>query len=315
MNKKILLKIFLFYFGLSIFTFSQSWAVKCEKVRMISTKRLWFKEAHFEYIDIEMRRGKPTVFASLRKDPSFCYQVIGFNHGYYKDNTELPYPWKVNMKTRGYLDAIEKWIYWKPLDYTPKDWPQGKTIRQRIQKLTHISFKDRNELKQWFEENKYYVNWIEEKGYLVVDLEAKKARKKFHKFWTSKLKPVSYWTLTLRGFMDDQWQTDKAIRGEAHERESGFIDLEFPLTAPKDMAAKKEGYKIFLRHSIEGLKRSLSSKEKFHYKSKVYFIETLNNATGLMFDTREEWIEWYEKNKDNLVFSKDGKRMIVAGSE
>lgn len=281
--------------------------VNCAKIRMISDKKVWFKEAHFEFID----SSDPMKFPFLRADPSFCYQIISFKtFGLRNLRLKDPVGYKAKIRTLGYLDAIEKWIYWKPLDHHPPGWPDGKTIRQRLKDLTNINFPDRKALKKWFEENKYYLYWsfVAEEPLIVVQ-KAKEEKAHLHYLTFVIGGSEAYWNLRLSGHMDDEWRTDQHIRSESYGNyEDGFLDVAFPFSVLEDAQAKEKSYRKFLEKIIGKLKTHLSEGS---FGFRVTNIERLQFVTGQKFERYEDWVKWYEQNKDRLVMSENGQLLIV----
>jgi hypothetical protein len=75
-----------------------------------------------------------------------------------------------------------------------------------------------------------------------------------------------------------------------------------------------KGISVGLERTLEYLEVLKEEKDSWPQVYEAFFrddVPGLEKATGLKFDTAEEWLEWWKSNKDRLVLSEDGKYLVV----
>ncbi len=70
---------------------------------------------------------------------------------------------------------------------------------------------------------------------------------------------------------------------------------------------KENSYREFLSFNFSHFKRYPKYLEEYFSHERL----NLMRVTGLSYKTAEEWVTWWEKNKENLVLSEDGKHLLV----
>lgn len=287
----------------------------CKSYCSINAKTLWFYEAQFIYVE-RFSRG----WGFLKSDPTVCFLIYGYSGfvwnypGPGKD--QIKYSEEILIRTQGYVNALEKWAYWQPLDFHPPDWPGQTTIRERIKQLTGIHFANRKDLKKWYQDNEHYLIWSEEKSLLVVEEELKKKGEKAHDFPKRQLQSEEFWKAYVLGF-GDEWKTDKYINGEILDRHTGFYDYKASLSVLKDFKAKKKAYQKLVSVCVGVMKRFKNlddaMKDQFQFLSCK---RVLRRISGRKFKDPQQWVHWYEEsNKFGFTLSEDKKYIVIKKSK
>jgi len=158
---------------------------------------------------------------------------------------------------------------------------------------------------------------------LLVHLGAKDSKKRCpnpnvkYEDWTAQV----YWQWFVAGYIIERTQTDDTLCAKYSYQSEHSVDrgsVLFPLAKLEDRKDKEAGlvtgFKIFYAMN-EVYFTQLTDELRKHYKIDEKFMENhtarLKTLTGLKFETAPEWFEWIQSNKDRLVLSPDGKRVVV----
>ncbi len=236
----------------------------CKLFKLISNECYWFFEAQHQVIG-DMYK----TFVRSAKEPLYCYQFKPRIIEKIKDeaayNHDLKY--EILVKTFGYLDAIEKWIYERNIDQLPEGWPNGKTVRMRIQELTGKLFNSHHDLRLWFKESERYLLWSNDKKQLVLNEKRKQNKQPYPERQYEKIpdNPVHLESFFARYFMylkmhmrrtDDTWYiiTSSYPMSRPHA-----VGVQIPTKTVTKYKSKIEvSNKYYLDHSIKKLKEGLS---------------------------------------------------------
>ena len=283
----------------------------CQSMGMISRKQLWFYEAQLQPI----KQNPSGTQGSFENNPELCFLIFGTGGGL-SSNKQSQYPLDILTRTYGYMNALEKWSYWKPLGLHPQDWPGSTTIGERIMQLTGLRFNKRNELKNWYLENEPYLIWSEDKNLLIVEEEMKEKGISANDYKPFEIKAEVFWLEHARSLVSE-WKTDKYIRGELYpNRYSGMQDFKAPLSVLNDFKTKEEVYQRLIIAQIGHLRefKSIEETKKWnpakgpHY---LYITWVLRKVTGQNFQSPQEWVAWHNKYKSSgFVFSEDKKYLV-----
>jgi hypothetical protein len=264
----------------------------CREVRESSGVNYWFWQG-YQGVEDMIDEG-PAVTGHLSPDPGICLRVL---------RSELHEP---SARTQGYKLAVLEWF--KRLPMALEQWetdPEGFTARQHLRALTGQDFSSRQQWTEWWAENNEYLFWSDTVGRLIVDEKGKLARTPV----TEKVGGITathYWFLQAREWLKDVRDDGEFISGQGWT-EHGYIKFRVPKSVLRDRAAKEEGYKEAVKGYIVGGVALPGLKDETAEK----FIVRLRELTGEEFLGREEWVQWWEENKDSLVLSEDGQRLIV----
>jgi len=171
---------------------------------------------------------------------------------------------------------------------------------------TDITIDDQGE--KWWHENKDYMNLSEDKQKLLFDAVAKKQKMPIHE--TNPEREISaedFWIYSVSPAYEQTKITDKYIHGSVMTEHSPykFRVQKFKLN---DRKTKENVYKSILENEIMYFKNVRESKELSYLE---YATARLKNLTGLDYTDSQTWINWWDKNKDKLVLSKDGTVLVV----
>ena len=129
-----------------------------------------------------------------------------------------------------------------------------------------------------------------------------------------------YWQWFVAGYITERTQTDETLCAKYSYQSEHSVNrgsVLFPLDKLENRKAKEAGlvagFKIF--YAMNEINFSLSDELRQHYKIDQNFMERdaprFETLTGLQFTTAKEWFQWIQSNKDRLVLSEDGKRVVV----
>lgn len=171
---------------------------------------------------------------------------------------------------------------------------------------TDITIDDQGE--KWWHENKDYMYLSDDKQKLLLDSVAKKQKKPIHE--TNPEREISaedFWIYSVSPAYEQTKITDKYIHGSVMTEHSPY---KFRVQKSKlnDRKTKENVYKSILENEIMYFKNARESKELSYLE---YATARLKNITGLDYKDSQTWINWWDKNKDDLVLSKDGTVLVV----
>lgn len=173
-------------------------------------------------------------------------------------------------------------------------------------------FSSFEEFHKWWYENREYLYWSNEEEKFLVDSESKKLKSPIRTFKmhvNSDLDSVAntYWSKVIRHIDDppisDQGDFLRVCGVSAHEPYSFTVSKIYA----ENIHNRENGYKEFLENKIEFLLRNPEYNNP-RTPEEVYFPEHILNQK---FDTVEQLVIWYNENKDNLVLSEDGQKLVV----
>jgi hypothetical protein len=269
--------------------------VNCQEERRFTGEQYWFWEGYLgigDVVDVEKeRRGH------LLSDRNICFTV------------QLDELQDSVVRVRGYKRAIEEWL--KVL-YGNKDkkWDsdtQQLAARNKIRSLTGQDFPSLAALRKWWADNSDYLVWSEDKKQLVVDDASKRTNSPI-----APLNPIQnitaerYWFYDGMGWLKDLINENEYVRAKAWsgDEETQVRILKSDLA---DKRSKEAGYRQAVQHII--LERLAVPELRNADLSDL--IQRLRDITTETFGDRESWINWWQTNKNKLILSEDGKRLIV----
>lgn len=266
--------------------------MECSTYRY-SAEEYWFWEGYLGFANVEEQGDE--IFGRLLGDPSICFRV---------EVAELDDP---AARTRGYKEAIEQW-YLRIPDAADR-WSDPDVVRAReaLARLTGERFDQRADLKSWLAENNDYLLFSEEEGHLTVVKEAKKSGRPLVQA-AGKISASQYWSLEGRGWILESFDRGDVLVLRAWiPPDQGGLLVKVNKAELDDRSSKEDGY----RHAVglmilDGV--GLKGLSDAGFKKLATRLESI---TGESYSTASEWIEWWNRNKDDLVLSSDGHRLTV----
>lgn len=158
---------------------------------------------------------------------------------------------------------------------------------------------------------------------LLVHLGAKELKKRCpnpnakYEDWSVQV----YWQWYVAGYITERTKTDTTLCAKYSYQSEHSVDrgsVLFPLVKLEDRKDKEAGlvtgFKIFYAMN-EVYFAQLTDELRQHYRIDEIFMARhaprFEALTGLQFATAPEWFQWIQSNKDRLVLSPDGKRVVV----
>lgn len=263
---------------------------RCREERVFDGEQYWFHEAYWGVgglVDTASeRRGY------LVSDPSICFRV---QRSRLRDT---------GARTLGYKRAVAEWFNWLPQGNEAADTHEVRKAWLKIKSLLGIQFQSLLSLQRWWLENENYLVWSGAKKRLIIDEKAKR-----HKTAIFPLNPErditaeEYWYYQGMEFLRDVRQEGEYVRARAwtghHE-----MNVRVSRAALDDRTSREMGYRRVIQTRIEHL-------VQFGARSLENVMRRLTELTGQPLREPGEWAIWWQKNKDNLVLSEDGKRLEV----
>lgn len=205
---------------------------------------------------------------------------------------------------------------WGPTAITRGQWdgdPKVLHERERVYALTGQRFETPEAAQAWWEEHRYYLRLNPDTGQLLVDEDAK-AQGEYAVESVPAVAVRSYWRGMARqtidrigargGYLLFRWTVDEPlVRG--HVRRVRLIETQAP--APHLL-----GFLDGLDSLIDELRPRYDPEPIPGARDTVERLEVLHQLTGRSFSSIEDWRPWYDANKDRLVLSEDGTRLVLS---
>ena len=272
----------------------------CRSVQKLSAEQYWklvlVTGVAGERDEGEIRRGH------LEGAPETCFEV---------PRRRLD---SVDARTKGYVDGLTSFLDALPLD--PAQWralPQALTYLQKASRATGIAFVPANataadveaggiRFQEWLGANRGKLVWSDEAGKLMVDVEA---APDFDEGEAAELDAATYWTYEGLGAVSRERDGHGERRGR-YELPLRSGSFRVSLAALEDREARFQGYlaatqQLVLYLTETGGPSALRSAA----------LARLRVVTVEGFETPEQWLIWWVRNRDALVLSGDGKRLLT----
>ena len=221
----------------------------------------------------------------------------------------------VDARTTGYVEGLTSFLDALPLD--PAHWrplPEALTYLQKASRITGIAFVPASataadveaggiRFQEWLVANRGKLVWSGEAGKLIVDVEA---ASEMDEAEAEEIDAATYWAYEGLGVVS------KAKDGHGERR--GRYDLPLhsgrfrvSLAALEDREVRSEGYRV----ATEQLVVYLASETAGPAALRGVAMARLKQVTSETFDTPDEWLLWWVRNRDGLVLSSDGRRLLT----
>jgi hypothetical protein len=272
----------------------------CGHPKPSGAKEYWFWEVYFGVRVV--RETERELFWHPNDHLVFCYRI---------EKNELENSAK---RVHGYKEAIVNLIQWlagledPEWGHLPPRPRNREVIRQKLQKLTGETFSASGEWDAWWRENNEYLEWDDSTNRIVVDEEAKRDQTPINE----EIVPFSaedYWLSFALGRLKEIREEGEFLRawevvGPPFVMEGVRSKIRVPKAEVTDRIVKQRAY-------LKGMAQSIPYPASGSTYVEEIFMERLRRLTGENFKTSPEWVRWWEKNKDHLVLSDDGERLIV----
>lgn len=266
------------------------------KYRSLSTRKYWYWETLSKSKNViedkVYRRGNnPRHF--------WCYEI------------KISKLNNIMQRTYGIKDALRD-IIDEPEWGNKPAWWQSKTYLEILQEITGETLTNHEQWEQWWLENMDYLLWSDQLGRLIIDEQSK-----------NNLKPVSRITVPIdsRRFWDlivaDDIRSLKITnngkyltgRSLAYRGRFSFVWFTVPIEALADTFTQEKAYKYAATVNIKFFRRLTEFPEEYTGLTRSYFfpqtIRSMKFLTELKFDSKEEWISWWDAYNKNIVLSED----------
>ena len=274
---------------------------ECTSVATLSAEQYWKLElvtgVAGERDEGELRRGH------FEGTPETCFEV---------QRRRLD---SVDARTQGYLAGLTS--FFEALPLSPAAWktmPEALPYLQKASRVTGVAFVPANatiadvesgaaRFQGWLVANRRKLVWSSAEGRLTLDPEAASGLDEGE---SEEIDATTYWTYECLGAVN----ATKDANGERRGRydlplRSGSFRVS--LASLEDREAHLSGY----RTATQQLVLYVSSEADVPASLRLAALARLRVVTAERFETPEQWLVWWFRNRDAVVLSGDGKRLLT----
>lgn len=262
----------------------------CREVRDLDAMQYWFWEGYFGLADVHDFTHER--WGRLELDPAVCFRIALV----VVDNPQL--------KSAGYRQAVTELLQWLPDGDSGGD-ESARLAIERLERITGENFDNSAEWIAWWGASKDFVMWSEEEGRLVLVTEAQAAGELVHTDALT-LEPEEYWFYAGRGWLSEREPLGDFIFGSVLIPPHDF-NYRVLSTGLQDRGAKENGY----RRALDNLFVDGLLLPGLQGNSLDTLIDQVSGLTGESHDDRDSWVAWWNTNRDSLVLSPAGDRLVV----
>lgn len=270
----------------------------CRSVQKLSAEHYWklalVTGVAGERDEVEIRRGH------LEGAPETCFEV---------PRRRLD---SVDARTKGYLEGLTSFLDALPLD--PAHWrplPEALTYLQKASRITGIAFVPASataadveaggiRFQEWLVANRGKLVWSDEAGKLMVDGEA---APDFDEE-AAELDAATYWTYEGLGAVSREKDGHGERRGR-YELPLRSGRFRVSLAGLEDREARFQGYRAATQQLVLYLTETGPSALRSAALARLRLVTTES------FETPEQWLLWWVRNREALVLSGDGRRLLT----
>jgi len=262
----------------------------CREVRNLDAMQYWFWDGYFGLVDLhdftDERWGR------LGLDPGVCFRIA------------LVVVNNPQLKSAGYRQAVGELLQWVPDDDSSLH-ETAKLAIERLERITGEDFDNFPEWTAWWEVSQDFVMWSEEEQRLVLVPEAQAAGEMVHTDALT-LEPEEYWFYAGRGWLSEREPLGDFVFGSVLIPPHDF-NYRVLWTGLQDRAAKEKGY----RRALDNLFVDGLLSPALPGNSIDTLIDQISGLTGESHDDRDAWVTWWNLNRESLVLSAAGDRLVV----
>jgi hypothetical protein len=219
----------------------------------------------------------------------------------------------VDARTKGYLEGLASFLYALPVD--PAHWrplPEALMYLQKASRITGIAFVPASataadveaggiRFQEWLVANRSKLVWSDEAGKLMVDSEAAPD----FDAEAAELDAATYWTYEGLGVVSREKDGHGERRGR-YELPLRSGRFRVPLAVLEDREARFQGYLAATQQLVLYLTETAGPSALRNVA-----LARLRLVTTESFATPEQWLIWWVRNRDGLVLSSDGRRLLT----
>lgn len=262
----------------------------CREVRNLDPMQYWFWEGYFGLVDVHDFTHER--WGRLGLDPAVCFRIA------------LVVVNNPQLKSAGYRQAVSELLQWVADNDSSHD-DSAKLAIERLGRITGEDFDNRAEWTAWWGASRDFVMWSEEKERLVLVTEAQAAGETVHTDALT-LEPEEYWFYAGRGWLSEREPLGDFVFGSVlippHD-----INYRMLSTGLQDRAAKEKGY----RRALDNLFVDGLLSPGLQGDSLDTLIDQISGLTGESHDDRDSWVTWWNLNRQRLVLSPAGDRLVI----
>jgi hypothetical protein len=273
----------------------------CTSVAKLSAEQYWKLElvtgVAGERDEGEIRRGH------FEGTPETCFEV---------PRRRLD---SVDARTHGYLDGLTS--FFEALPLSPAAWktmPEALLYLQKASRVAGIAFVPANataadveaggsRFQEWLVANRRKLVWSDASGRLTVDPEAGSG---IDEAAAEEIDATTYWTYECLGAVKVTKDGNGERRGR-YDLPLGSGSFRVPLASLEDREAHLDGYKM----AAQQLVLWVSNEADVPATLRLEALARLRVVTSERFDTPEQWLVWWFRNRDAVVLSGDGRRLLT----
>jgi hypothetical protein len=262
----------------------------CREVRNLDAMQYWFWEGYFGFVDVHDFTHER--WGRLGLEPSVCFRIALV----VVDNPQL--------KSAGYRQAVSELLLWVTEDDSDPDESAKLAIKQ-LERLTGEDFDTGVEWTEWWEVSHDFVLWSEDEERLLVVTEAQAAGETVHADART-LEPEEYWFYAGRGWLTESEPVGGFVFGSVLVPPHDF-NYRVLSARLQDREAKENGY----RRALDNLFVDGLLLPGLQGDSLDTVIDQISSLTGESYDDRDSWVAWWDLNRERLVLSPTGDRLVI----
>jgi hypothetical protein len=228
-----------------------------------------------------------------------------------------------DRRVRGYEQAIAEMGSYlgsgDPTAFRPLDKLKAPALRQfdpafnwpRVRAILDRDFPTVEAFRTWFEENKDYLYWSDEKHALVLDEAARAAGQPRIEVGAVQLDSEVYWF--LQGVGNVVGATRRAV--SARECTGPAVPAQ-PVLIPKDQLSDRKAREAGYRRAVEYLVGTFDTgpdRPPLPPQFASAVSDRLNALTQAGLSSAAAWRRWWNENKDRLQLPPDGTHLVAGG--
>ena len=230
-----------------------------------------------------------------------------------------------DQRVRGYEQAIAEMGSYlgsgDPTAFRPLDKLKAPALRQfdpafnwpRVRAILDRDFPTVEAFRTWFEENKDYLYWSDEKHALVPDEAAKAAGRPRIEADLVQLDPGEYWFLQGVGNVVGAHEEDGLLRAECTWPQGARRSrCSIPKDQLSDRKAREAGYRRAAQYLVESFDPG-PDRPPLPPEFAKALSDRLDALTQAGLSSAAAWRRWWNENKGRLELAPDGTHLVAGG--
>jgi hypothetical protein len=260
----------------------------CEKRVSLSAYSYWYDEVFFGFEEVKEKNGIRTGRVNNLYHDCFSVKIKDLKGD--------------RVRIQAYKSALHELLRYKMISIQLGKEDPNKIFRQ-VKSVTGLDFKTKKDIQKWWYENRDYLLWSSKAGHLKVDEQAKADKNPVSKEYHA-VRAHRYWFSLLVGRIKNETRNKGTVKADMWTYH-GYQGVTIPVKELEDVGAREQGY---LMATGEIIHNFLTPDNK---NSHPYYMDKLQQWTGLPYSDAEKWQRWWKKYRKRLTFSAKENRLLA----